>query len=448
MLSQACAGLLMDPGLGKTLCVYLVLQILKAKKYAKRTLVICPLRPAYRVWPHQKDKFAETKDLTVELLHGKDKEKALNREADIYVVNPEGLAWLFGAKMVSGKMVVDPARLAWIRVRFDVLVVDESTKFKDTQTNRFKLLKYVLSSFRRRYILTGTVAPQGLLDLFGQVYILDEGAALGRFISHYRTAFFYPAGLGGYTWTPQADAANRIAAKIAPLVYRVSAKGNLDLPDLVFDDIVVDLPPEARSLYDKMESSMMGEIASGTVVAANAAVASSKCRQVANGSIFDEHGVAHAVHTAKLDALRDLLEQLQGEPCLITYEFKFDAATIAEQLDIPSISTGNPKRDDAYMVKFSRGELPAVLGQPQSIALGVDGLQDNCFHIAMFGVTWRLQDYLQVIDRVRRQGNKSKRVIVHRILAKDTVDERVLSVLDRKGATQESFMTLLGSMRP
>ena len=147
-------------------------------------------------------------------------------------------------------------------------------------------------------------------------------------------------------------------------------------------------------------------------------------------------------------ALRDLLEQLQGEPCLITYEFKFDAATIAEQLDIPSISTGNPKRDDAYMVKFSRGELPAVLGQPQSIALGVDGLQDNCFHIAMFGVTWRLQDYLQVIDRVRRQGNKSKRVIVHRILAKDTVDERVLSVLDRKGATQESFMTLLGSMRP
>lgn len=442
-ISQACAGLLMAPGLGKTSVIYSVVSILLSKKLIKRTLVICPLRPAYRVWPHQKDRFEQFKHLRVELLHGKGKEHALHRDSDICVINPEGLAWLFGAKKVGNKMVLDPGRVQWIKDHFDMLVVDESTKFKDGNSNRFKLLKQVLSYFRRRYILTGTPTPNGLLDLFGQVYILDEGAALGRFITHYRTAFFYPHGFGGYEWRPQADAENRIHEKIAPLVYRVSSLGNLELPELIFDDIFVDMPPEAWTVYKRMEDAMMAEIASGQVVAANAAVASSKCRQVANGNIFDENGDAHFVHAAKLEALQDLLEQLQGEPCLITYEFKPDATAITQGLKIPSISTGNPKVDDTMIQRFSRGELPAVIGQPQSIALGIDGLQDNCCHIAMYGLTWRLQDYLQVIDRVRRQGSKAKTVIVHRILARGTVDERVLKVLENKEAKQEDFMALL-----
>jgi SNF2 family DNA or RNA helicase len=446
-ISQACAGLLMAPGLGKTSVIYSVVSILLSKKMIKRTLVICPLRPAYRVWPHQKDRFEQFKHLRVSLLHGKDKEKRLHEDSDICVINPEGLAWLFGAKKVGNKMVLDPGRVQWIKSMFDVLVVDESTKFKDAQSNRFKLLKAFVPHFKRRYILTGTPTPNGLLDLFGQVYILDEGAALGRFITHYRTAFFYPHGFGGYEWLPQADAENRIFEKIAPLVYRVSAKGNLDLPALLVDDIFVDLPPAARVIYDRMDSSMMAEVAAGNVVAANAAVASSKCRQVANGNIFDEHGDAHFVHAAKLDALADLLEQLQGEPCLITYEFVPDAAAIMQGLKIPSISTGNAKNDDMMIQRFSRGELPAVVGQPQSIALGIDGLQDNCCHIAMYGLTWRLQDYLQVIDRVRRSGSKAKAVIVHRILARDTVDERVLQVLARKDAKQEDFMALLERSR-
>jgi hypothetical protein len=196
-----------------------------------------------------------------------------------------------------------------------------------------------------------------------------------------------------------------------------------------------------------MEEQMIVSLASDDIVAANAAVASSKCRQIANGHIFKEDGTWEHVHDAKIDALGDLIEQLQGEPLLVTYEFKFDAATLTDRFKMPSISSGNIKKDDENVQRFSRGELEAVQGQPQSVSLGIDGLQDNCHHIAMLGVTWALQDYIQVIDRVRRSGSKSKHVIVHRILARGTVDERVLKVLDDRASTQANFMQLLKSLR-
>jgi hypothetical protein len=197
-----------------------------------------------------------------------------------------------------------------------------------------------------------------------------------------------------------------------------------------------------------MENELLALIASGGVVAENAAVASGKCRQIANGMLINtETGVVNHIHDAKLEALTDLIEQLQGEPCLITYEFKADAARIVSSLSCPNISSGNARKDDANIQLFSEGKLPAVTGSPQSIALGIDGLQNACCHIAMFGCTWNLQDYLQVIDRVRRQGSKSQRVWVHRILARDTLDERILSVLDRREKEQADFMTLLKELR-
>jgi SNF2 family DNA or RNA helicase len=196
-----------------------------------------------------------------------------------------------------------------------------------------------------------------------------------------------------------------------------------------------------------MEDDIVSSLAVDAVVAANAAVASSKCRQIANGHIFKEDGTWDHIHDAKLDALGDLIEQLQGEPLLVTYEFKFDAAALADKFKMESISSGNIKKDDANVQRFSRGELECVMGQPQSVSLGIDGLQDSCHHIAMFGVTWALQDYIQVIDRVKRSGNKSKHVVLHRILARGTVDERVLKVLDDRSAVQANFMALLKSLR-
>lgn len=440
MISQACAGLLYKPGLGKTSVVYMAYRILHEKGFVDKVLVICPIRPAYRVWPFQKDKFSDFQHIRVGVMHGADKEEVLaSNDYDIYVINPEGLPWLLG----------DPGRAAIARKKFkDMLVVDESIKFANSQGMRFKLLKANLRYFKRRYILNGSPRPKNLMDLFGQIYLLDEGAAIGRYITHYRTKYFYPSGYGGYDWTPQPGADKLIAERIAPLVQVVEQKGNIDLPELLINDIWVDLPPEARQKYNQMEAAMLAQVESGMVIAANAAVASGKCRQIANGAIFhtDVPGEYTEVHDAKIEALSEIMEQLGGDPLLITYEFTFDRARLEEKLKIPCISTGNAKRDDQLIQKFSRGDLPAVMGQPQSISLGIDGLQDSCSNIAMFGVPWSFLNYEQVIDRVKRTGNKKSSVTLHRILARDTVDERVIEVLDGRERGQEKFMQLLKKM--
>lgn len=454
MLSQAAAGLLWKPGLGKTSAVYMTFRILQEKGFVNKMLVISPIRPMGIVWPNQCHDYADFDHFEVAVLHGKDKEKELMRDdADIYVINPEGLAWLFGAKfqLVNGKrkLVFDTKRVKYVTEKFQMLVVDESTKFKAYDTNRFKILKGVVGKFKRRYILTGSPRPKSLMDLFGQVYIMDEGESLGQYITHFRTKYFYPSGFGGFEWLPQPGAQDAIMEKLANLVDVEFAEGNVDLPELVFNDIWVELPPEARSIYDRMEDDMLAQVESGQVVAANAAVSSGKCRQIANGGLYhsDVPGEYTPIHQEKLRALEDLMEELQGDPVLITYEFAFDRDQIAEKLKVPCISTGSAKHDRDHIQLFSTGMLPAVMGHPASIALGIDGLQKECFNVCMFGITWDLLNYEQVIDRVRRSGNRSKIVFVHRILAKDTVDERVLQVINRRDKDQNDFMHLLKNYR-
>jgi len=442
MISQACAGLLYKPGRGKTSVAYMAFRILQEKGFVDKMLVICPLRPMVIVWPEQKDKFHEFSHLKVNVLHGSKKEQALqDDDADIYVVNPEGLPWLFGAKTVNGKLQFDKKRVDFIKKKFPMLVVDESTKFRNTQTARFKLLREFVKFFKRRYILTGSPMPNGLEDLFGQTYILDEGNALGRYITHFRNEYMFPAGFGGYEWKAQPGAKERILEKIAPLV-QVVERSNDD-PELLVNDIFVDLDPKARRLYESMEEDMVAEVEEGKVVAANAAVASSKCRQICNGAVYGADGKWEEVHDSKIEALSDLIEQLQGDPLLVTYEFEFDRARLDKTLKIPCISTGNVQKDKLTIQKFARGELPVVMGNPASIALGTDGLQESCSNIAMVGVTWKYLDYEQVIDRVRRQGNSAATVTVHRILARDTVDERVLKVIDKRDKTQADFLSAL-----
>ena len=438
MIKQACAGLLWKPGRGKTSVVYMAFRILQEKGYVDRMLVICPIRPAYRVWPHQCENYEDFKDFKVGLLHGPDKEKVLaDDDVDIFVINPEGLPWLLG----------HAGRAQRASQLCQMLVVDESTKFANPATQRFKLLKQHIKKFKRRYILTGSPRPKSLMDLFGQVYVMDEGAALGRFITHYRTQFFYPSGFGGYDWQPQPGAQKRIMEKIAPLVHVIDTEEGLGLPDLLFNDIWVDLPPDAMRVYQQMEDALLAQVASGNVVAANAAVASGKCRQIANGTLIHTKEQEYTeLHDAKLDALAELMEQLGGEPLLVTYEFVADQQRIEDRLKIPNISSGNARKDDQLIQQFSRGMLPAVQGHPQSISLGIDGLQDSCADIAMLGVTWSLLNYEQVINRVRRSGNKKSVVTVHRILARGTIDERVIKVLDKREKSQDDFMALLRQM--
>jgi len=439
-VTQACAGFLLRPGMGKTTISYAIVKILKSKQLIKRTLVIAPLRVIYNVWPKQKNDWAEFADLRVQILHGKDRVKNFhNLDADIYCINPEGLEWLD-----------TPEHLAWLRQHFDVLFVDESTKFKNTGTQRFKRARKFIQHFKRRYILTGSFTPNGLMDLFGQVYLLDEGAALGRFITHYKTKYFYPTDYLGYNLAPHAWAADEIAGKIAPLTLVLDREGNLDMPELIFNDVLVDLPEPARKQYQQMEEHMLATLDAELVVAANAAVATSKCRQIANGCLFTNagDGTWTDIHDAKVDALKDLVEELSGESLLVVYEFKPDLEKLRKAFPNAVLLTGGSATQDAKNIGlFAGGFVQMGLGQFTSISLGIDGLQNKCRNVVMYGLTWNLQDYSQTIDRIWRQGQRADTVIVHRLIAKETVDQRVLQVLNNKDSTQSNFLTLLKSMK-
>lgn len=438
----------MSPGMGKTTTIYAIYSILKSKSFVKRVLVIAPLRVCYNVWPTQCHEWAEFDHFQVKILHGKDKDKNLkDLSADIYCVNPEGLPWLTGAvKAGKRKMVLDPKKLAYLKEHFDVLVVDESTKFKDTGTSRFQILRQFIKNFRRRYILTGTFSPNGLLDLFGQVYILDEGDSLGPYITGYKNKYFYPTDHLGYNLAPHSWAPEAVAQKIAPLCLVLDRNEHLDMPELIFNDIVVELPLAARGKYDLMESALVALLDEGNIIAANAAVATSKCRQIANGALYLEDHSHVNIHDAKLDALEDLVDQMSGEPLLVAYEFKFDLERIQERLKCPALGQGSMKQDADLIMAWNSGRIPVLLGHPASISLGLN-LQGACANMCWYGLTWNLEQYLQTIDRIYRQGQKSPHVIVHRILAKDTLDERVLQVLDSKEKSQDQFLKLLEGMR-
>ena len=257
LLSNGAAALLLDPGMGKTAIVLKALSALKKAKTARRTLVIAPLRVAQLVWPAEPEEWSDLADMRVGVLHGKDKEKVLaNRDNyDILVINPEGLEWL----IVGGRgKSFDGGQ--WRSLGFDTLVIDELTKFKHTKGVRFKLLKQVLKTFQRRWGLTGTPAPNGLIDLFGQMYVLDLGNALGQYITHYRMKYFINPDGQGWKWVLQPGAAERIYERIRPMAMRASAEDHLELPEIVPLKIFVDLPPKVRDLYDELEDDLIAKI--------------------------------------------------------------------------------------------------------------------------------------------------------------------------------------------
>jgi SNF2 family DNA or RNA helicase len=452
-VSQACLGLLLDPGLGKTTIIYAIYKILRDLGYVKRMLVVAPLKVAQNVWPVQKYEWEQFRDLSVTVLHGSKKDKLLLEQTDIHVINPDGLEWLTGAKFIKlpekkeKKLQLDEQRMKWIKENYDILVVDESTKFKHSSSNRFKIMKQMVPRFKRRYILTGTISPNGLMDLFGQMYILDEGYSLGQYITHYRNKYFTADPHVQGVWHPVENAAEKIAERIAPLTLRMKREDHLQMPKLIFQDIWVDLPPKAMAEYKRMEDELVALVEAGAVIASNAAVATGKCRQIANGAVYtDDKGRYEVFHKEKLEALQDLVEAMCGQPLLVAYSWKFDLEMIQKEMKIPAIGQGTDRQDASLISEFNRGTLPTLLGHPETMALGLN-LQGSCNHICWYGVPWNLEHYLQTIDRIYRQGQRAETVIVHRILARGTLDERMLQVLDTKGADMANFMNLLQNLR-
>lgn len=454
LLEHGAAALLLDPGMGKTAVVLKALDALRKAGTGGKALVIAPLRVCQLVWPTEPGEWGDLEHIRVGLLHGSKKAQVLkDRENyDIFVINPEGLPWLLGSG--SGADMRE-----FKSYGFDTLVIDELTKFKNTKGTRFKLLKKYLGTFQRRWGLTGTPAPNGLIDLFGQMYILDLGRALGEYITHYRMKYFVnPDGMG-WKWVLQRGADLLIYERIKPMAMRASAEDHLELPEIVPIKKFIDLPPKAQKVYDELEDLLIAGIDKKEIVAGNAAAASNKCRQICNGAVYIDDDLASkivgkkrdvvVVHDLKLDALEELVDELQGEPLLVAYDFNHDLDRLRKRFkDVPYIGAGvSLERAREIEREWNAGDIPLLLGHPSSMGHGLNFQKSNAQHVAWFNMFWDLELYDQFIKRVRRQGNKAKRVFVHHIMARDTIDEIVYFAQRSKTKTQTALLDALSSKR-
>lgn len=431
-IERACAGYFLEPGMGKTSIMYAIMVTLKRLKLINKILVLAPLRVCYATWPAEAQKWDDFNHLSIGILHGPDKDKVLLEDHDIYVMNYEGLKWLLMA-----------TKRNW---DFDMLIVDESSKLKSTITQRFKTLKQMLGKFKRRYILTGSPAANSLLDLFGQVFCMDQGATFGPYITTYRNDYFFQTGYGGYEWKLKPGADLLIHQALAPRVMRLAAADYLTLPELIETDIVVTLPPEVHKQYLEMERKLQVEFETGTIVAANSAVASMKCRQIANGAIYTDSTLTsyNEVHSAKIDAVVDLVEELEGQPALIAYDFTHDLARLLAALgkDTPYIGSGvSPKRSQEIVDAWNRGEIPVLLGQPISMSHGLN-MQEAGRAVIWFGLTWSLENREQFIQRIWRQG-QTNRVFVYNIIVDKTIDQAIMMAIKLKDQGQQALMQAL-----
>lgn len=429
LLEHPKAALFLDMGLGKTSISLMALKVLRSQGLVTTTLVIGPIRTLYSVWPREAQKWDQFQHFKIKNLH--EQRDWIPNGSDIYTINPESFL----------AFVESPN---WKLFNFNHLILDESSTFKASDSKRFKAIKPLLPQFKYRWILTGTPAPNGLVDLWPQMYIVDLGAALGKFVTHFRNEFC-TVDWTGYNYSVLPGMRQEVYRRIAPLCMRLEAKDHLDLPELVFNDIVVELEPEARKLYKEMEDEFIIMVEDEVIMSVNSAVAGGRCRQIANGGIYGEGHVPIYVHDAKVRALKEVVDNLQGKPVLVFYEFQHDIDRIKKVMgDVPNLSS--QKDPDAMIEAFNQGTIPVMLGHPTTVGLGLN-LQGSCSNVVWFGVPWDLGLYDQAIARVWRQGNEADRVIVHHIVANKTLDQVVLKVLGTKSRAQRDLLDFIKSSR-
>jgi SNF2 family DNA or RNA helicase len=445
MLSKPGYGLFAEPGLGKTSTTLASFSVLKENGAAKAMLVVAPLRPMSIVWPGEIAKWTDFAGLKHVILHGPKKAERLNEKADVYVINYEGLAWL-EQELASRK-----------QMPFDVLCLDESTKIKNTQTQRYKIMKRLRDRFSRVWILTGTPAPNGIENLFGQIFMLDGGERLGKYVTHFRREYFNEERFNGYSlWHPRRDTSERVQAKVADVTLALRAEDYLQMPRKIENFIKVELPTAARRVYNALEEEFFSEVGSGLVTAANAAAKGMKLRQIASGGVYGAKSheisadkVAHSVHSEKLDALVDLIEEQAGQPLLVAVAFQHEVDAIRAALDdasIPYLGGGVSASKSAEIVsQWNAGAIPVLLAHPTSVAHGLN-LQAGGNAVCWFSLTWNLEEFDQFNARVWRQG-QTKPVTFHYIVAVDTIDGDVLDALRHKARGQSALMNALKDKR-
>lgn len=427
-------GLFLDMGLGKTVTTLTAVKELKYNRFeVRKVLVIAPKKVAEGTWTKEKDKWDHTRMLRVSQVLGSQAKRirALNTPADIYITNRENVAWL-----------VDYYRNAW---PFDMVVVDESSSFKSHKSKRFKALASVGGHIGRMVELTGTPSPNGLNDLWSQIFLLDGGERLGRRYTQFRERYFDPGDRGNnviYNYRAKPGSEESILEKISDICISMKAEDYLQLPDVTYHQVPVTLDARAEKAYREMERKMVLDLPEDEeqISVASAAALSSKLLQLANGALYDDgHGV-HEVHGCKIEAFLELIESLQGKPALVFYNFQHDRERILGALGKSGLRIRELKTtedEDAW----NRREVDVLLTHPASSAYGLN-LQQGGNHVVWFGLTWNYELYTQANKRLHRQGQEEK-VIIHHLVCAGTRDEDVMQALERKEDVQEWVMSSL-----
>lgn len=444
---QPGAALFLDPGMGKTSIALAAVTVLQHHKAIKAALVVAPIRPMYLTWPNEVKKWAEFAHLKMSIVHGSPAQRlaALATPADLYLINPENIDWLVGC-----------GGLGRFATRPELLIVDESTRFKNARSVRFKALARMLPEFARRLILTGTPAPQGIEDLFAQFQIVDSGERLGRFITHFRKQFMVAEqvriGGGQYVdkWHAKPGADELVFNKIRDVTVRLQAEDYLTMPAVTYNIIPVELPKAVRKVYSALADDLVAKVGDDTLTAVTAAAAVMKLRQITNGWAYNTDGASTQVHTAKVDALADLVEEQSGSPLLVAVAFLHEVPAIRAALKsvlpagtvVPYLGGGVSRAEaDRIVAQWNAGELPVLLAHPTSVAHGLN-LQAGGHAVCWFGLTWSLEEHIQFNARVYRQG-QDKPVAVHYLAAQDTVDEDIAQALSNKADVQSSILNRL-----
>lgn len=434
-LSHQNAGLMLDPGLRKTSITLAIASTRFSQGLLKRVLVVAPLKVCQTVWPAECEKWADFDHFSVcdlTELSENDRSFYLSKGYDIYCINPESAHKIFERKDFED-------------LGFGMLVLDESTKWKDTQTKRFKALKKVRHVFTYCIILTGTPIPNGVQDLFGQIYVLDGGERLGKYITHFRMQYMFQPPNNMYVWEMQPGKDEAVYAKVEDVLLRMKNTRYIDMPEKINNFIEVELPAAARKQYKELDDDFITFIEENPIVTPNAVAKGGKLRQMANGFVYyddPESAVRRTipVHDEKLDALEILVESMQGRPLLVAYEFIADAERLQARFPTGvNIGDGNLVN---VVRAFNAGRIPLLFAHPQSAGHGLN-LQEACNTVCWFGITWNLEFYEQLIARVWRSGQAASQVIVHHIVAKQTRDQKVMRALEQKAKTQEDFNLFL-----
>ena len=434
IVSDPAVGAFLEMGLGKTVITLAAINELKYYRWAvARVLVVAPKKVAEATWTTEAQKWDHLQHLRVIPVMGSPQKriKALYTPGDVWVIGRDNLPWL-----------VDYYRNDW---PFDMIVLDESTSFKNPQSKRFKALKLVRSRIRRIVELTGTPAPNGLEDLWAQVYLLDGGARLGRTMTSYREIFFTQdytrPGQQYRTYSPRAGAEEAVRAAISDICVSMKTEDYLALPDYIEDDIPVALDEKAMKAYKKLEREMLLEVDAQTITAGSAAVLNGKLLQLCSGAVYDGQHNAARIHDCKVEAFMELVEQLHGEHALVFYWFQHERDRLLELL----AKTGLRVRVYAGAedeLAWNAGEVDILLAHPASCGYGLN-LQDGGHHAIWYGYpNWNLELYQQANKRIHRQGQQYP-VIVHHLVVQGGMDEDVVAALHTKGDSQEALMQAL-----